>query len=590
MASLTLVILMLSRLLLANALSAATTASPAHSPSVLARDSQVCGGDSSLSQCGDSFPSDFCCPASTQCLLLDTTDAIATLCCPEGQTCNFVTPIKCDLSAQNATTFPGSGYHSDPTMQLNSCGSGCCPAGAQCRNGACQVFAASSSGLSSTPSTTIAVPSSPSGTTSTPTTSASSAAVTTATSDATSTPAPAAIGVNSSDSTGAVTVNHSFSGSSFAAGFIPGIVIGIIIIVCILWCLTQRRKARAAWGDEKYQHSNDQLTDLSTDSTTHDHRPSMHQRSISEPIADPSNGHRTDFSRSTPPRFPDPAHTDLGYTATITGPTPPAPARTPKIKALFARSPIFPTSSSPRTPPTDPLPSHLKRGTLSHAYTISPIRALRTKKSSHSLRRQMTSATAPSQVSRASSRRHPRQQRPDVSRENSTGTIQVLMPSMEPYTPDQRTQQPTTGKQAPSSVPPATSHPPSMLLGCYNTQPISAPPQQQGQAQQHHYAPASLYSLYSNSPPRTAQPEMPSLGTPYTPTRAPGASATNINMNVSPVWGKGKGKVTGVLLQPDGGLTVERAPGDHDRRQTTFSGFMERAGIGKEHFVGGGGR
>ena len=60
-------------------------------------------------------------------------------------------------------------------------------------------------------------------------------------------------------------------------------------------------------------------------------------------------------------------------------------------------------------------------------------------------------------------------------------------------------------------------------------------------------------------------------------------------MHVSPVWAKGKGKVTGVLLQPDGGLMVERAPGNDDRRQTTFSGFMEKAGIGREHFVGAGG-
>lgn len=549
---------------------------------VLERDNQACGGDASLSQCGDSFPSDFCCPVSTQCLLLDTTDAIATLCCPEGQTCGFVTPIRCDLNAQNATLVPNSGYHSDPTMQLDSCGSGCCPAGAQCRNGACQIFTASPSDQSSASSSSIIAPTSSAAAT------PASAAPTT-----TSSPTPATVGANSSDPTGEVTVNKSFSGSSFAAGFIPGIVIGIIIIVCILWCLSRRRKARSAYGDEKYLHSNDQLTDLSTNSAGNEYRPRMHQRSISEPIADPTNGHRTDFSRSTPPRFPEPAHTDMGYTATVTGPPTP-PVRTPKIKALFARSPIFPATSSPRTPPTDPLPSHLKRGTLSHAYTISPIRALRTKKSMHSLRRQMNTAPGTSQVSRTSSRRHPQQQRPDVSRENSTETIQVLMPSMEPYTPDQRSHPAAEQERQPAaSLPPATYHPPSILPACPSIQPSTAslvPPNRKNQGNPRYYAPASLYSLYSKSPSQTAQPEPPSLGTPYTPTRPPGASATNISMNVSPVWGKGKGKVTGVLLQPDGGLTVERAQGDNERRQTTFSGFMERAGISREQFVGAGGK
>jgi hypothetical protein len=165
-------------------------------------------------------------------------------------------------------------------------------------------------------------------------------------------------------------------------------------------------------------------------------------RSISEPVSDPANGHRTDFVRGTPspPRVIDPLnHNAGGYTATATGPITPAP--TPKIRALFSRSTVF---QPPPSPQASQVPSHLKRGTLTHAYTISPIRALRAKKSSHSLRRQMTADAAAAPAPLNTRTRHPpphphphphppqNRPRPQLPPTNSSSeTIKILMPRIE---------------------------------------------------------------------------------------------------------------------------------------------------------------
>lgn len=483
-----------------------TALSTPNAPRLIERQSQTCGGDDALQQCGNNLPSDFCCPRTSTCIQLETS-AMAVLCCPAGQDCKFVSPINCDQTAQNATLLPGNQFHSDPTMPLEGCGNACCPVGATCHSGICAVQSATPPNALSPTSTGPASSSSD----------ATYSKEAEATQDTSSSALPATtthpsrsldVSIPGDDRT-----SEGFSGKTFVAGLLPGIVLGILFFALLMWCLSRRRKSRTTSAYEKHFSTADQLTSLSTDP----YRPPMHTRSISEPVSDPLNGHRTDFVRGTPspPRAGDPLGANSTYTATAFGPI--TPARTPKVRTFLSRSSIFPTPPSPQTAY---FPSHLKRGTLNHnTYTLSPIRPLRSKKSSHSLRRQMTTAaTAP----------NPRQRAPTSA---STETIQVLMPhvELEASTPDQR----------------------------------KAPPAQASELHGHH----DSWKTVSSSP---LFPEpIRVLRHHETPTRIPAAQArmaeAPLGSTQRPLRAGGQG--LGVVGRSD------------ERRQTTFSGFMEKAGI-----------
>lgn len=490
-------------------------------------DNSVCGGDTSLFQCGAPFPSDFCCPTSTKCLQMDSS-AIAVLCCPAGLDCNFISPINCDEQAQNATMFPGNQLHSDPTIPLDKCGDACCPNGATCHEGVCAV-SISTATPPTKPTSTLAAPPQ----TSTSSTRASAADVT----SSSLLPAESSQSSNALDGM-AVTSGLSgsssdkFSGKSFVAGLLPGIVLGACMVALLMWCLDRRRRRRNRrhtddYPDQKHFSTADQLTSLSTNS----HRTlPTHTRSISEPISDPSNGHRTDFVRGTPspPRDFDPLNHNAGnYVVTASGPM--NPARTPKIRALFSRSSVF---HSPPSPQMSELPSHMKRGTLNHAYTISPIRALRSKKSSHSLRRQMTASAAVPHTKFARSQNH---ERPRAPAGGSTETIQVIMPQvqLEACTPDQRTM------RSPAEV------------GSSNTHGTARPTRDSN----------TTWTTVSSSP-LYPEPMRLQQSAQQTPTRVPASQARTATQALGAPRSDQR-----LMVQPD------------LKRQTTFSGFMERAGV-----------
>lgn len=515
------------------ALSSSRTKSPRHinHPSRLRRqdtnDESVCEGDTSLFQCGAPFPSNFCCPTSTKCLRMDSS-AIAVLCCPAGLDCQFISPISCDEQAQNATMFPGNQLHSDPTIPLDKCGDACCPSGATCHEGVCAV-SISTATPSTKPTSTLAAP---------PRTSTSSTSASAADFASTSL-LPAASSQSSDALDGAAVLGESsnpssdnFSGKSFVAGLFPGIVLGACMLALLMWCLDRRRqhgrrRHSDVYPDQKHFSTADQLTSLSTDS----HRTlPAHTRSISEPISDPRNGHRTDFVRGTPspPRDFDPLNHNAGnYIVTASGPA--TPARTPKIRALFSRSSVF---HSPPSPQMSQFPSHMKRGTLNHPYTISPIRALRSKKSSHSLRRQMTASAAVPHTKFARSRN---QDLPRPSAGGSTETIQVIMPQVElkASTPDQHTMRPPEN------------------LDANNTHGTARPIRDS----------ETTWTTVSSSP-LYPEPMRLQQHAHQTPTRVPASQGRTATQALgAPRSGQR------LMVQPD------------LRRQTTFSGFMEKAGV-----------
>ena len=506
-----------------------------------ARGTATCGGDKSLTYCGSAFPLDFCCSSGTTCLALNTIASVqATICCPDGQDCATINPVSCELSAQNTTNTQ---LHVNPPQQLNTCGSACCPMGYNCSNGQCFARNAPTPASETSPKSTSS------------STSTVSQTSTTSTNSATASVTP---GFGAARTRAGAGIDSDFNGKSFAAGFVPGLAIGAFIAAClILLCIRKRRISSETYVEEK-RYNRDTLTDLGT----LDRRPTMHGRSISEPKADPSTGYRTDFLRHSPPRGDGDA---VGYAVNIRS-SPATPSDSPpRIKALFSRSPFM--SQAPDTPPSTqaPVSAHLKRGTLS--FKISPVRALKKQKSTHSLRRQMTEA---SNVGRNNSRRPTNQH---LSRSASTETIQVLMPSNEPYTPDRPPQIPESVETLSST----TYQLPKSATGTWNsstTGMTDTPDERQHPGSQTPYASSSRYPSnvepLHTTPTRPPIPRLPGatsknepfgfLGSPYTPTRDVGG------------------------MRSKGGLAP---PGRDNRRDTTFSAMMEKAGLRKSDLMVG---
>lgn len=504
------------------------------------RQESTCGGVANLNPCGNDFPSDFCCSSNTQCLLLNTTSTItAALCCPAGQDCAAINPVQCDQSMQNATTKPGSQLHSEPTTSLETCGKACCPMGYKCEGGVClvQSKAQVAAGASQSPSASSSL---------LPTSTDAPLSTTISTSDGTTiTPIPLGGAVESTNS-------DAFSGKSFAAGFVPGIALGAIVAAClVIWLLRRRSRKSRSYIDEKhYSTGRDTLTDLGPDVYR---RPTVHGRSISEPTADMSMGHRTDFLHSSPPRDEESGMYGglSGYTVHIQAPakapiTPASQAQesAPRSRGWLSRSPFVNQVSTP-VPTQSPVPAHLKRGTLN--FQISPVRALRKQRSMHSLRRQMTDATTRSNSAR--------RQRPDLSRTGSTETIKVLMD-----TPD------TSRNPHPRTLPPATYQPQS--------QPLPS---------------ASTWQTTSSSDDSTPIDEQPSQDD-YTPTR-PGRNSNVANVGAtlqSPYTPSNypaadqhereRNRLTG-LLPP--GMAGDRDSAWRNTAMTTFSSMMAKAGLRK---------
>jgi hypothetical protein len=490
------------------------------------RDTATCGGEQSLTQCGGGLPSDFCCNSGTTCLVLETSSSVkAAICCPNGSDCSQINPISCNESFQNTTNTQ---LHVDPPQKLNSCGDQCCPMGYNCTNGQCIAQTAPSPVSQSKPSST--------------STSTGSSGTSTSTASAANEGVQPSFGNPSNP-------NSNFNGRSFAAGFVPGIAIGALIAgLIILLCIRRRRNSSKSYVEEKAE-PRDTLTDLSTMSE----QPSMHGRKISEPKADPSTGYRTDFLRHSPARE-DAIANGYGYGVKATSPATPTD-EPPRIKALFSRSPFM--NASPSSPPaTQTAESAPYRPRTTFFFNprtslkISPVRALKKQKSTHSLRRHM----------------HESSQRPHLSRNGSTETIQVLMPSNDPYTPDRPQPIPESAETLNSTAyqdPKSATTWNSSTTGAEDSH--DTPDQRAQIGSQTPYTSSSRYPSdiqpLNITPTRPPVPRLPEnvaggqygfLGSPYTPTKKSGGLAP---------------------------------PGMDNKRDTTFSTMMEKAGLRKSELL-----
>ena len=172
-----------------------------------------CGDTSSTFCAGSNFPSNFCCPSNTKCIPLN--GATSLICCPAGQSCQYIAPIACDILQQNATAHPDNPIkNTNLTATLPSCGGSCCPQGYNCQDGQCAMqktpSSPSSNSAAPTSAPTIATPTSSRGT---------------------PTPTPTTMSNLSSNSSAGTSTSQAsaYPAQAILVGFFPGLLLGAIL-------------------------------------------------------------------------------------------------------------------------------------------------------------------------------------------------------------------------------------------------------------------------------------------------------------------------------------------------------------------------
>ncbi|KAL0943818.1 GPI transamidase component pig-S/T [Colletotrichum truncatum] len=82
--------------------------------------------------CGNGTPDYFCCPSDKTCMVLASNTT--ALCCPKGASCEAISTIICDITAQDVVENPDSPIHTTKLdKSLPKCGNRCCPFGYKCQ-------------------------------------------------------------------------------------------------------------------------------------------------------------------------------------------------------------------------------------------------------------------------------------------------------------------------------------------------------------------------------------------------------------------------------------------------------------------------
>lgn len=354
--------------------SALTTAVSAAQAVGLIRRDTTCGGVSGLQQCGQSFPSDFCCPSTSKCLQLNNVVTTSVICCPAGQDCKFIQPITCDTSQLNATLHPENQIHAANLagVTLPQCGSSCCPLGYTCSSGMCTLSSASSTSSSSTSPTASTT------NTALPASSQTSASIP---------PIPTASHPN-----------PAFPAKAVVAGFFPGIILGVLLTLAVIWLINKRRESQRNRYSGDFGHV---------------------ARTVSDPIYDPQYAARTDFLRRGSGSAASPSYSSPNSTTQMVARnntlmrynTNADVAQPPRVLSRFSRSPTVSSVPVPATARTrDPYATPTRTPT---ATTTTATTRPSTRSTTRSTTRSATRSTRKS----------------GPERSDSTETIDVLMPA-----------------------------------------------------------------------------------------------------------------------------------------------------------------
>lgn len=238
-----------------------------------------------LESCSANLPSNLCCPPQSKCISLagDTT----VLCCPDGRTCETISPIACDLELQDPekhSTSPIQTVVFD--VKLKTCGNGmCCPYGYSCNDhdesGTPQCHKDKDQSLK--PQKILD----------------GDAPATSSTSSATSQPTSTSSQDSSSSSSAAAEAEAVAEGVSrhrlisIIGGSISGCLILLLIVTIALLYLRRRRmKPKTTYSEKNPSSSTSRRTPPRGDAANYGNL-------ISDPIVQP-NSYRTDFILKSP--------------------------------------------------------------------------------------------------------------------------------------------------------------------------------------------------------------------------------------------------------------------------------------------------
>ncbi|KAK1999712.1 hypothetical protein LX36DRAFT_466827 [Colletotrichum falcatum] len=200
--------------------------------------------------CGNGMADYFCCPSDTTCLVL--AENTTALCCPKGASCDVISPIICDITAQDVIENPTSPIHTTKLEEpLPSCGSRCCPFGYTCQGSSACVLDQTQKSHASTselPTTSTKI-------TTSETQTATQAATSTPSESVPATPTPSAsLGREPSAPLATVPTETpaaaTSAGNSTPGGLIAGTTVAAVASVAFLTCLLwlKRRSISEKFG------------------------------------------------------------------------------------------------------------------------------------------------------------------------------------------------------------------------------------------------------------------------------------------------------------------------------------------------------
>ncbi|KAK2020238.1 hypothetical protein LZ32DRAFT_14265 [Colletotrichum eremochloae] len=321
-------------------------------PSVFARQ-DTCAAEG-FSACGNGLPGNFCCRTGTKCITLAGNTTV--LCCPEGSTCDRISPITCNIDLQDPASHPDAQIKTTAlTGKLATCGvDKCCPFGYSCnKNQQCVMDSDQTKEPEVVPTTSTPGP-------------VSTGAVPTVIPTVVPTVIPTTIAAsatpdnanNNDDDDDDNNANDSTFPTAIVIGVLCGVLVGVGLGVALLLFLARRRRRNTPLQNEK-KRSGAPRPSTST---------SSFGNIISDPIPISDSTVRTDFILKTPSTVKSRGSTTspTRYGAGSAG----HHARLSSTATTLAHQPIgiARSDSAPRTPPNK---------TPERGIPVPPIRGMR---------------------------------------------------------------------------------------------------------------------------------------------------------------------------------------------------------------------
>ncbi|KAK1690649.1 hypothetical protein BDP55DRAFT_724266 [Colletotrichum godetiae] len=302
-------------------------------PSVFERQN-TCAAEG-FTSCGNGLPGNFCCGTGKKCITLAGNTTV--LCCPEGESCDRISPITCNINLQDPVAHPDASIKTTVLKgTLATCGDSCCPFGYSCNSLSQCTMDSDQTKAPEEASTPVPKPSS---------TATAAPSVIPTTIAASATPAETNNNNNDSDTDNK---NGTFP-TAIVIGSLCGLLVGVGLgVAALLFCARRRRRGPPPLNEKKRSGGGGGGPRPSTST-------SSFGNFISEPIPITDNATvRTDFILKTPSTTHSRSRSGSGSVTSPAGYTPnKGHNRLSSTATTLAHHPIglARSDSAPRTPP-----------------------------------------------------------------------------------------------------------------------------------------------------------------------------------------------------------------------------------------------